>query len=90
MTHVGINGGGIVGIVSMSAFSWQGQKLCFLSSAFIIDWRSVTILSKPSGLNEKCHSSKYQKISRTLRPLRPLEGQTIFVSVIEICKLEKF
>ena len=33
---------GIVGIVLMSPFSRQGQNLCGLSLAFILDWRVVS------------------------------------------------
>ena len=32
---------GIVLLVLASPFSWQGQNLCGLSLAFIIDWRVV-------------------------------------------------
>ena len=32
---------GIIWIVLMSPFSWQGQNLCGLSLAFIVDWRVV-------------------------------------------------
>ena len=37
---------GIVGIVLMSPFSWQGQNLCGLSLVFVKDWRVVSSFSQ--------------------------------------------
>ena len=40
---------GIVWIVLMRPFSWQCQNLCFMSLAFIIDWKVVLWINLPKA-----------------------------------------
>ena len=58
----------IVSIVGMSPFSWQYQNLCFLSLAFITDWKVVRWIAINNFLisNSICQTKESWVITQSL------------------------
>ena len=88
---------GIAWIVLKSVFSWQCQNLCWLSSAFIIDWRVVyslicLIIVTSSTIDIFFEITKFSKILSKLTLFSKILSKfdKIFENFRKKCQFRKY